>query len=187
MKLLKMMKRSMNKGFWIERIGGDGLKKTAFFIVLLISAVSLCACNKQAESEIIMEADIIDENLNLKDQIAELEMERKIKEQQEAVEKEVESHLLAFFQQVITGNVEEAEKMVNSQIQVADSALILKDGSQVDLQKNRSYIMSFPETEWENADAICKTVAIINGESQSKLKVYLMKVDGAWKIKNMTS
>ncbi|MBD3109535.1 hypothetical protein IEO70_14395 [Bacillus sp. AGMB 02131] len=163
------------------------MKKTAFFIVLLISLANLCACSEQTESKSITEAKIIDENLNLKDQIAELQVELALKEQQEIDKKEAENIVLAFFQQIFSGRIDEVENMISNQIQIADSSLTLKDGSEVTFPNDNSYFMSFSDSKWDGANSVCMSLAISKRETQSSLKVYLIKEDGVWKIDNITS
>ena len=163
------------------------MKNTAFFIVLLISLVNLCACSERTESKSITEAKIIDENLNLKDQIAELEVELALKEQQELNEKEAENMVLVFFQQIFSGRIDEATTMVSNQIKIAGSSLTLKDGSEVTFSNDNSYFMSFSDSEWDGAKSVCMSLVISERETRSSLKVYLIKEDGAWKIDNITS
>ena len=161
------------------------MKETAFFMLLLLFSASLCACTNQVESESLTEAKIIDENLKLKDQIADMQMEKELREERETIENEVQRELLAFFQKVMSGQIDEAKNMVTDHIEVATSVLKVNSGKEVYLPNSASYLIVIPETEWDGTDSMCMSVEIFHGEGSSNIEVYLIEVDGVWKIDNI--
>ena len=158
------------------------MNKIVFIIFLLISSASLSACNDKSQAVSSTEEKIIDENLKLKEQIVELQMEKDEREKRDKIESEVQRELLLFINAVSLGNIDAAKTMVKDHIEVAPRYMALANGSEIHFQNTASYMVLFPETEWNGADSMCMSVEILKTEGISNLKVYLVKDEDSWKI-----
>ena len=60
------------------------MKKIKCVYIIILSSLLLSACNGRVESTPISEEELINENLRLKDQVADLKMELQARKQREA-------------------------------------------------------------------------------------------------------
>lgn len=154
-------------------------------IVLLIMITSLLtACNANAKSSSV-QMKVIDENLKLKEEIAELEDGIKGIEKRHSIEQEIEKQVIAFFYNIKVGNLKAAQMMTTEQIKVNKSGLHLSNNQVININGDKYFALQLVRTDWQDPETCCVTFTFLYDNKESKMDVSIIKEDGGWKINDL--
>lgn len=160
------------------------MKKTAIILILCMSIILLCSCNSKDDSSSSAEMKIIDENLRLKNKIAQLEEEIHKRDMHKRTEQEMEKLVLDFFYYINVGNTVEAQKRTTEQIKVTETLLVLPNNESINLEKIDLLGMQKVYTEWKGKEKTCMTFELRNTNYDMKMNVYFVQDHDKWKINN---
>lgn len=160
------------------------MRKVILNMVLILAVMLLCSCNSKVNSSSSKEIEIINENLKLKDRVADLENTISTRNKIEQQEKEIEKIVITFFNNINNNNVAEARDMITNWIEITESSVIFRDGRQIQLNQLNTYSLQLISSEWKNRDSCCLSFELIGSNLNKKLNVHLTNIDGQWKLDN---
>lgn len=161
------------------------MKKAMLGTLVFVSIILLSACNMKEKANSFEEMEVINENLRLKDKVAELEKELQEQRQQIDVEREILLNVNAFFQAINLGDAKEAMNYVTNRIIVGSNSLLLPNNRRMTIGKKEFFKLALVETEWGKNNRVCLTFNQLNQDSQLRMNVYVVKSSTDWKIDNM--
>lgn len=162
------------------------MKKAAWSALLLISVFLLCSCNGRVNSNARDEMEVINENLRLKDKVAELEKQIEEQAERNQCERNIQRVVNEFFYNINLGNVEEAEEKTTDKIKVNRYSVSLPNNRNIQVGKNEYLTLQLVDSEWNESDNVCLTFDQYYNEKNIKINVYMVKQDDDWKVDNMS-
>ncbi|WP_019241794.1 MULTISPECIES: hypothetical protein [Bacillus] len=158
------------------------MKKSMVCIGLLITVILLTSCNSTVNPVTSKEIDIINENLKLKDRVAELEHSLSTTEKKEEKEKHVEKVILSFFNNINNGEFAEARNAISGHVNITKTAIIIENGAKYDIDQFKRYSLQLVSSNWSTNDDSCLTFNLIGSKLNKKMNVKVKNINGEWKI-----
>lgn len=161
------------------------MKKNVFLCSLFLMCSFLTGCVNTVDSASTEEMEVINENLRLKDKIAELENDIDERNQKEILEREVERIILGFFLDISNGHIDEAESQTTENIKVTSTSIVA-NSSRIEIDYPHSqYLLQPIQAKWESDQEVCFMFDIIQEKGDYSFKIYIVNEDNEWKIDNL--
>ena len=163
------------------------MKKANCVFIMMLASLLLYACDDRAKSASIQEEKLIDENLHLKNQIADLEIEMKQLEKRYTKESELKNNILTFFYNLKEGKLDDAQSLVAENVEVTPAALKYNDGREIIMELDDYSGVRFKEIKWVSEELVCVQMELLKQEEVDPFNVYMMIDEQMWKIRNICS
>ena len=161
------------------------MKKIKCVYIIILSSLLLSACNGRVESTPISEEELINENLRLKDQVADLKMELQQLEKHYTKERELKNQILTFFYEFKEGNLDTIQSMVAEDVEVTSDALKYKNGWETTIPLDKYSGILFKEVDWVSDELVCVHMEFLKQKGVEPLKIYMIRDDYSWKIRSI--
>ncbi len=165
---------------------GRAMKKTACSVLVLLSILILCSCSNRTNSSVRDEMEVINENLRLKDKVAELEKEIEEKNERSQSELEIQKLVSEFFYSINIGDIDEARKKITERIKLTSNVLSLPNNRDIKINRKEYLRLYLEKAKWNYSDQVCLTFDQYTDERNQKINVYVVKQKDDWKIDNMS-
>ncbi|WP_042346851.1 hypothetical protein [Bacillus massiliigorillae] len=162
------------------------MKKTACSVLVLLSILILCSCSNRTNSSVRDEMEVINENLRLKDKVAELEKEIEEKNERSQSELEIQKLVSEFFYSINIGDIDEARKKITERIKLTSNVLSLPNNRDIKINRKEYLRLYLEKAKWNYSDQVCLTFDQYTDERNQKINVYVVKQKDDWKIDNMS-
>ena len=154
---------------------------------MMLTSLLLYACDDRAKSASIQEEKLIDENLHLKNQIADLETEIQQLEKRYTKESELKNDILTFFYKLKEGKLDDAQSLVAENVEVTSAALKYNDGREIIMDLDDHSGILFKEIKWVSEELVCVQIELLKQKKVDTINVYMMIDEQIWKIRNICS
>lgn len=163
------------------------MKKNNGIFIMILTSLLLYGCDEGAKSTSIQDEKLIDENLHLKDQIADLEIEIQQLKKQYTKESEMKNDILTFFYNLKEGKLDDAQSLVAENVEVTSAALKYNDGRETIMELDDYSGIRFKEIKWESEELVCVQIELLKQKGVDSLNVFMIMHEEMWKIRNIGS
>ncbi|MGM9922906.1 MAG: hypothetical protein ACI35R_01495 [Bacillus sp. (in: firmicutes)] len=162
------------------------MKRAACSAVILLSVYLMCSCINSVDSASTDEMAIIDENIELKDRISELEKELGHQNEKIKAEHAMQRSVVRFFHNINIGNIEEAKAYTTGNIKfINQSLMVLPHQRNVMIGEDAYMVLEFDSIEWEQPDEAYVMYTLLLEKRELKVKLYMVQEETNWKIDNI--